>query len=75
MIARKDDTIFDYIREQRLGMAAALLTEMYKKCDTVATLGLFRKWLQGASTAHSYLVPTLYMAEHIPCFLKKMNAF
>lgn len=53
MTARKDDAILDYIREQGLGMAAALVTEIYKKRDTIKTLGLFRKWLQGAATAHS----------------------
>lgn len=56
MIARKDDAILDYIREQGLGMAAALVTEIYKKRDTIKTLGLFRKWLQGAATAHSSLL-------------------
>lgn len=43
MNSRKDEEILYYVREQGLGMAAALLTMMYKKRDTIKTLGLFRK--------------------------------
>lgn len=57
MNSRKDEAILYYVREQGLGMGAALLTMMYKMWDTIKTLGLFRKCLQGALTVHSYLLP------------------
>lgn len=54
MIARRDDAMLYYIREQGLGMAVALPIVTYKKCDTIKTLALFRNELQGASRLHSY---------------------
>lgn len=42
IIAKTDDAILYYVREQGLGMAAALLTMIYKKSDTIKSLGLFR---------------------------------
>lgn len=57
MIAIKDDARLDDIREQGLGMASVLRTEIFKRHDTIKTLGLFRKWLQGSATTHSYLLP------------------
>lgn len=54
MIASRDDAMLYDIREQGLGMAEALPTMTYKKCDTIKTLALFRNKLQGASTVHSY---------------------
>lgn len=71
MIARKDDAILYYIREQGLGMAEALLTMTYKKCDTIKTLALFRNELQGASTVHFYCQ---YLAVCLSYFLRKINA-
>lgn len=74
MIARKNDAILDYIREQGLGMAAALLTERY-----IRRVTQLKPWvcLENGSKELLLYIPTYcqYIAGHIPYFFKKMNVF
>lgn len=71
MIAKRDDAMLYYIREQGLGMAEALPIVTNKKCDTIKTLALFRNELQGASALHSYCQ---YPEGCISYFSRKINA-
>lgn len=73
MIARRDDAMPYYIREQGLGMAEALPTVTYKKCDTIKTLALFRNELQGASPVHSYWMHFIFL-EKDKCTLRLPNS-